>query len=123
MFACSKADTEKLEAARKLCLEVAVSGLENEVIDIHGLNREAALCTFLETEARILEGLRTGKIAANKGKHHYFKLIFGHGNHSNDSRNEVTKLRFFFEQYLSKQRYNFVYWADHGVFLIRYNTA
>jgi len=119
----SKADLAKLEAARLLCCEVIVTGLENEVIDLHGFNREDALCAFLERERAVLQGLRTGVIAPNRGKFHYFKLICGYGKHSTDTQNEITKNRYFFEQYLSKQRYNFAYWTDRGVFLIRYNAA
>jgi hypothetical protein len=120
-LARSKADLAKLYAARKHLTEVAVTGLENEVLDLHGYDREDALCAFIEQERRILDGLRTGEIAPNKGKFHYFKLICGFGNHSVNS-DELKKNRYFFEQYLSKQKYNFTYWPEHGVFLIRYNA-
>ena len=116
----SQADLEKLKAARKFITEVTATAIENEVIDLHGFDREDALCAFLERERIILDGLKLRTIAANKGNYHYFKLICGFGHRSKD-KDEIKKNRYFFEQYLTSQRYNFAYFDDHGVFLIRYH--
>ena len=116
----SQADLEKMKTARKILTEVTATAIENEVIDIHGFDREDALSAFLERERIIIDGLKLGTLAANKGKYHYFKLICGFGHHSKD-QDENKKNRYFFEQYLTNQGYNFAYFDNHGVFLIRYH--
>ena len=117
----SEADMAKLKAARKIFAEVAVAGVENEVIDLHGFDREDALYAFLEREKIILEGLRLKKVAANKKDHHYFTIILGKGKGSK-TPDDKNKNWYFFEKYLNKYRYNFAFFKDHGLFMIRYNA-